>query len=48
VGTVAEPVTPLVVVLLAIPAALFVVNLAAAAPGWLAGRTRPGAALRSE
>lgn len=48
VGTVAEPVTPLLVVLLAIPAVVVVTNLVAAAPGWLAGRTRPGASLRSE
>jgi len=48
VGTVPEPVTPLLAVALSIPLVVVVINLVAAAPGWLAGRIRPGAALRSE
>ena len=48
IGTIAEPVTPWVVVLLAVPGALVVTNLVAAVPAWLAGRTRAATALRSE
>jgi ABC-type lipoprotein release transport system permease subunit len=48
IGTIAEPVTPLLAVLLAVPAVLLVTNAVAVVPGWLAGRTRAGAALRSE
>lgn len=48
VGTIPEPVTPVLAVLLSIPLVILVINLVAAAPGWLAGRTRPGPALRSE
>ncbi|MGH8986853.1 MAG: FtsX-like permease family protein [Acidimicrobiia bacterium] len=48
VGTIAEPVTPLLAVLLSVPLVIVVTNLIAGTPGWLAGRIRPGAALRSE
>jgi hypothetical protein len=48
IGAIAEPATPLLVVLLAVPVALLVTNLVAAAPAWLAGRTRPGTVLRAE
>ena len=47
-GVVSEPVTPLPPVLLVIPATLLVANLAAAVPGWLAGRIHPAVALRAE
>ena len=47
-GVVSEPVTPLPAVLLIIPATLVVANLAAAVPGWLAGRIHPAVALRAE
>jgi hypothetical protein len=48
IGAVAEPATPLLVVVLAVPVALLVTNLVAAAPAWLAGRTSPAAVLRAE
>jgi FtsX-like permease family len=48
IGTIAEPVTPLLAVLAAVPAVLLVTNAVAVVPGWLAGRTRAGTALRSE
>jgi len=47
-GVVSEPVTPIPPVLLVIPATLLVANLAAAVPGWLAGRIHPAVALRAE
>jgi hypothetical protein len=47
-GTVAEPVVPLLAVLVAIPVVLALVNLAAFVPGRMAVRIRPATALRSE
>ena len=47
-GVVSEPVTPLPPVLLVIPATLLVANVAAAVPGWFAGRIHPALALRAE
>lgn len=46
-GVVAEPVAPSVL-LLAVPAAVLIANLIAAAPGWVAGRIHPAVVLRSE
>jgi ABC-type lipoprotein release transport system permease subunit len=43
-----EPVTPLPLVLLVIPAAVLLANLVAALPGWSAARTRAAAVLRAE
>jgi ABC-type lipoprotein release transport system permease subunit len=48
IGAIAEPVTPLVAVLVAVPAALVVANLLAAMPGRRAGRLSPAVALRAE
>jgi hypothetical protein len=47
-GTRPEPVTPLLPLLLTIPAALIVANLVASIPGFVASRTPPALALRSE
>ena len=41
-------VVPTLTVLLAVPAAILVANLAAAGPGWIAGRLRPATVLRTE
>lgn len=43
-----EPVTPLPLVLLVIPTAIFLANLVAALPGWSAAQTRAAAVLRAE
>jgi PPIC-type PPIASE domain/FtsX-like permease family/MacB-like periplasmic core domain len=43
-----EPVTPLPLVLLVIPAAILLANLVAALPGWSAAQTRAAAVLRAE
>jgi putative ABC transport system permease protein len=47
-GTVAEPVTPLGLVLLTIPAGLLLANLVAALPARVASRLKPATVLRSE
>jgi ABC-type lipoprotein release transport system permease subunit len=47
-GTVAEPITSVVVVLLAVPIVLALVNLVAFVPARAAARTRPAIVLRSE
>lgn len=47
-GVGADPATPALAVLLALPAAVLVANLIAAVPALLAGRTRPALVLRSE
>jgi hypothetical protein len=47
-GVVSAPRVPLLAILLLVPAALLVANLAAAVPGWLAARIRPAEALRTE
>ena len=47
-GTVPQPVIPLIPVLLALPVSLVMANLVAAVPGWLASRVRPAVALRTE
>jgi ABC-type lipoprotein release transport system permease subunit len=47
-GTVPEPVTPIVVILVAVPATLVVVNLVAAIPGRRAGAIPTAVALRAE
>jgi hypothetical protein len=47
-GVAPDPVVPLLPVLLAIPAALAMVNAVAAAPAWRAGRHRPAPVLRAE
>jgi ABC-type lipoprotein release transport system permease subunit len=47
-GVAAEPVTPLVAVLLAVPAGLLLANVVAAVPARLASRLRPAAVLRGE
>ena len=47
-GIVAAPRLPILAVLVMIPAALVVANVAAMAPGWLAARVRPADVLRSE
>ena len=47
-GTAAEPVTPVWVVLLTVPIALALVNAVAWLPGRAAARTQPAVALRSE
>jgi predicted lysophospholipase L1 biosynthesis ABC-type transport system permease subunit len=43
-----EPAVPLTTILIAIPAALALANLVAAAPGWAAARAQSTAILRSE
>ena len=48
VEVVPEPVTPLPLVLLVIPAAILLANLVAALPGWSAAQTRAAAVLRAE
>jgi ABC-type lipoprotein release transport system permease subunit len=47
-GTLGEPVTPPVALLLLVPAAVVVANVVAAWPARLAGRVRPALALRTE
>ncbi len=47
-GTVANPVTPAVRVLLTIPAAVLLANIIAAVPAVIAGRMKPALALRAE
>jgi hypothetical protein len=47
-GTVSEPVVPVLAVLLVIPAVLLLVNIVAFVPGRIAARLRPAAVLRSE
>lgn len=47
-GVVAEPVTPLALVLLIVPAVLLVANVVAVLPARLAALTRPAATLRAE
>lgn len=48
VGTLPEPVTPSIKLLLTIPAAVVLANLIAAIPGVVAGRMKPALALRAE
>jgi hypothetical protein len=48
IGVVPEPVTPLPLVLLVVPAAILLANLVAALPGWSAAQTRAAAVLRAE
>jgi predicted RNA-binding Zn ribbon-like protein len=47
-GIVAAPRLPILAVVVMVPAALVVANVAAAVPGWLAARVRPADVLRSE
>jgi ABC-type lipoprotein release transport system permease subunit len=47
-GVVPEPVTPIALVVLVVPAALLLANVVAAAPARVAARTRPALALRAE
>ena len=47
-GVESAPRVPVLAILLIVPAALLVANLAAAVPGWLAARTRAAEALRAE
>jgi hypothetical protein len=47
-GTLGEPVTPPVALLLVIPAAVLLANLVAAAPAFVAGRVQPAPVLRTE
>ena len=47
-GVVSEPVTPLALALLMIPAVLLVANVVAVLPARLAARTRPAVVLRAE
>jgi FtsX-like permease family len=47
-GSLADPMTPLVPVILAVPATVLVANLAAALPARAAAATRPAVVLRSE
>ncbi len=47
-GVASPPRVPLPTILVIVPAALLVANLAAAVPGWLAARIRPVEALRAE
>ncbi len=47
-GVVSEPVTPLRLTLLVVPAAVLLANLVAAPSCWSAARTRPAALLRAE
>jgi hypothetical protein len=47
-GTVAEPVVPVLTLVLAVPLVLVVVNLVAFVPGRIAARLRPATVLRSE
>jgi hypothetical protein len=47
-GVLPEPAVPLTAIVIAIPAALVVANLIAAAPGQAAARTPPAAVLRTE
>jgi hypothetical protein len=47
-GVVSAPRVPLPAIIVLVPAALLVANLAAAVPGWLAVRIRPAEALRAE
>ena len=48
IGVVPEPVTPLPLILLVVPAAVLLANLVAALPAWRAARTRAAAVLRAE
>jgi hypothetical protein len=47
-GVLPEPAGPLTAILIAVPAALVLANLIAAAPGQAAARTQPGTVLRTE
>jgi putative ABC transport system permease protein len=47
-GTVAEPIVPVVAFVIGVPVVLLVANLVAFVPGRIAARLRPAAALRSE
>jgi hypothetical protein len=47
-GTLAEPMTPSMRLLLTIPGAVVLANLIAAIPGLIAGRMKPAPALRAE
>jgi predicted lysophospholipase L1 biosynthesis ABC-type transport system permease subunit len=47
-GVLPVPVVPLVLILVAVPAALFLANVVAALPGRAAARTQPAVVLRSE
>ena len=47
-GTVAEPIVPILAVLLAVPLVLLVANTVAFVPGRIAARLRPAIVLRSE
>ena len=47
-GVLPEPAAPLITILIAIPAALALANLVAAAPGRAAARAQPATILRSE
>jgi FtsX-like permease family len=47
-GVLPDPVVPVLAVLIAVPSALFLVNVVAALPGRIAARTQPALVLRSE
>ena len=47
-GVVVQPVVPILALLVLVPLALFVANVVAWVPAWMAGRTRPAVVLRSE
>ena len=47
-GVLPEPAVPLTTIIIAIPAALALANLIAAAPGRAAARTQPATVLRTE
>ncbi len=47
-GIAAQPITPVVALLVLVPAALVLANAVAAAPAWSAGRTQAAIVLRSE
>jgi predicted lysophospholipase L1 biosynthesis ABC-type transport system permease subunit len=47
-GVVPEPVTPVGLTLIVVPAAFLVANAIASLPGWTAARTQPALALRTE
>ena len=47
-GTVAEPIIPVLAVVLAVPVVLLIANAVAYVPGRIAARLRPATVLRSE
>jgi predicted lysophospholipase L1 biosynthesis ABC-type transport system permease subunit len=47
-GVLPDPVVPLIAICIAVPAALILMNLVAALPGWTAARTQPAPVLKTE